>query len=177
MVRDDGRFPRHYLSCNAAACCNCSFARLNCSEITALHSMYLRRRSPWRDRRDRLDREESEEPTNRSGEHLGPRDGLHELSFHSGWFVSVPYLSVAFNSRGRRPQTVRARGRRPRTIMYCPSSLSFADRRGAAAPIAIAEPHAGGPPRGSRPTRRPRRGFAASRARPGRPDPDGSSGN
>ena len=35
-ARDKGRFFRHDPRCNAAAGCNCSFARLNCSEITAL---------------------------------------------------------------------------------------------------------------------------------------------
>jgi hypothetical protein len=35
-AREDGRFFGHDPYCNAAAGCNCSFARLNCSEITVL---------------------------------------------------------------------------------------------------------------------------------------------
>ena len=35
-ARANDRLFAHNLSCNAAAGCNCSFARLNCSEITAL---------------------------------------------------------------------------------------------------------------------------------------------
>ena len=35
-ARNDGRFFVHNPSCNAATGCNCSFARLNCSEIIAL---------------------------------------------------------------------------------------------------------------------------------------------
>ncbi len=34
--RDNSRFSLHNHSCNAASGCNCSFALLNCSEITAL---------------------------------------------------------------------------------------------------------------------------------------------
>jgi hypothetical protein len=62
------------------------------------------------------------------------------------------------------------------TIMNCPTSLSL--------PIAAAQRHrllsrsrapGGAPPRDSRPPRRPRRGSAL-RASPGRPYPDGRSG-
>ncbi len=41
-ARDNGRFFLHIPSCNGASGCNCNFARLNGSEITALSESVLK---------------------------------------------------------------------------------------------------------------------------------------